>query len=872
MLGGEGGLQLTASEWCPAWLRNLCALQLPVNDVLTLWDSLFEAWPIDDVAPPLLTAVVAAGAVGSRDKLMSCSNAAEAMAAVLSPGVPLVSGPYTEDGVENLLQLARCILDPNHYTSGQEAMSTVTFQEGPLGIVLGQVAGLGLCVRKFQSGSEGQVMQAEATGQIQVHDVVVAINGVQVSENFTPAMLAGVLKKVGRPVCVAFSRVPGASAAAEAAVATAAGGRSAPPPPPRRNLSPPPPPTRPTDGAEAPPFPSSDMTAYGARDDYNRSPSGSTASLTDPMMPRDGSTGSAAGSGLSSRGSITHAGDGFGLPLVPGERYEPPGIEVDMATWQRSRSCDGGPLQRAWIKGQLFVSNYRVFFHAQHKQPWPDWAMPVHSLLRVETDNQKNTKSQTVRSLTLQCKDGQVRRFSMVQTDGSSQAGDIFHSFLRKVYQWAYCNEEEFARRHCEAWTTVLTTGSMLEPPPQHQIRFDLQGEFERMGLATYQADLRLVRQTDLLLCQTYPIELLIPACITDNELQASAKYRSKERLPVVTWFDPSTGCSIARCSQPMVGMNSKRCVEDERLVLALAALTNRPLRNGTHRYCIMDARSKVATQGNRLMGKGVEQTKYYPGTELTYLNIGNIHAARESCESMNVLYQPSNLQESVASFAGKLDATGWLGHVLYILKGSNMIVEELVRERVGVLVHCSDGWDRTPQLCTLAQLCVDPYYRTIQGLQVLIEKDWMAYGHKFSDRCAHSTSQPSEERSPIFLLWLDCVWQIMRQFPTVFEFNEDLLLALLDNLYSCRFGTFLSNCFLDREKHLNASTLSIWRWVEQNYARFLNPDYAEYSEGPVIPSVNPKNIKVWEGYFARFDLSQLPFAPGSNNPTVYYD
>ena len=76
------------------------AHQLPVNDVLTLWDSLFEAWPIDDVAPPLLTAVVAAGAVGSKEKLMSCSNAAEAMAAVLSPGVPLVSGPYTDDGVE----------------------------------------------------------------------------------------------------------------------------------------------------------------------------------------------------------------------------------------------------------------------------------------------------------------------------------------------------------------------------------------------------------------------------------------------------------------------------------------------------------------------------------------------------------------------------------------------------------------------------------------------------------------------------------------------------------------------------------------------------------------------------------------------------
>ena len=30
------------------------------------------------------------------------------------------------------------------------------------------------------------------------------------------------------------------------------------------------------------------------------------------------------------------------------------------------------------------------------------------------------------------------------------------------------------------------------------------------------------------------------------------------------------------------------------------------------------------------------------------------------------------------------------------------------------VLVHCSDGWDRTAQICSIAQLLLDPYFRTM--------------------------------------------------------------------------------------------------------------------------------------------------------------
>ncbi len=93
--------------------------------------------------------------------------------------------------------------------------------------------------------------------------------------------------------------------------------------------------------------------------------------------------------------------------------------------------------------------------------------------------------------------------------------------------------------------------------------------------------------------------------------------------------------------------------------------------------------------------------------------------------------------------------------------------------EGTNCLVHCSDGWDRTSQLCSLGALLLDPYYRTMEGFQILIEKDWINFGHQFAKRLGQGMNNPlSEEKSQIFLQFLDCITQIMHQFPSEFEFN----------------------------------------------------------------------------------------------------
>lgn len=71
-----------------------------------------------------------------------------------------------------------------------------------------------------------------------------------------------------------------------------------------------------------------------------------------------------------------------------------------------------------------------------------------------------------------------------------------------------------------------------------------------------------------------------------------------------------------------------------------------------------------------------------------------------------------------MSTFLNGLEASGWLRHIKAILDTAKFIAQAL-NNGTNVLVHCSDGWDRTAQVCSLATLLLDPYYRTIQGFQV---------------------------------------------------------------------------------------------------------------------------------------------------------
>jgi hypothetical protein len=59
--------------------------------------------------------------------------------------------------------------------------------------------------------------------------------------------------------------------------------------------------------------------------------------------------------------------------------------------------------------------------------------------------------------------------------------------------------------------------------------------------------------------------------------------------------------------------------------------------------------------------------------------------------------------------------APRWLLHIKTLLSSAAAVARSL-HDGHAALVHCSHGWDRTPQVCALAEVLLDGYYRTVEG------------------------------------------------------------------------------------------------------------------------------------------------------------
>ncbi|XP_076446061.1 phosphatidylinositol-3,5-bisphosphate 3-phosphatase MTMR8-like isoform X2 [Babylonia areolata] len=377
---------------------------------------------------------------------------------------------------------------------------------------------------------------------------------------------------------------------------------------------------------------------------------------------------------------------------------------------------------------------------------------------------------------------------------------------------------------------------------------FDIQSEYLRMGVPSALWTLTNLNK-NYELCDTYPSLLYVPSSASTPVLVGSSKFRSRGRLPALSYIHRENQASITRCSQPLAGF-SARCVEDEQMLQAVLKANPK-----SHFMYVVDTRPKINAVFNMAQGKGYESETFYSNIKFQFLGIENIHVMRNSLQKLVEVCELKN--PSMSAFLLGLEGSGWLKHISAILETS-VFIANAITEGISVLVHCSDGWDRTAKTCSLAELILDPYYRTITGFQALIEKEWLSFGHKFTDRCGYLDGMEAKEIAPIFAQFLDCVWQLTHQFPCAFQFNERFLLTIFDHAYSCQFGTFIGNCEKDRiDLRLAERTYSLWGYLSRHMQEYLNPLFKKEYEitNPVLrPSTKPQDIRFWSGLYNRFE------------------
>ncbi|CAI5723415.1 unnamed protein product [Peronospora effusa] len=411
---------------------------------------------------------------------------------------------------------------------------------------------------------------------------------------------------------------------------------------------------------------------------------------------------------------------------------------------------------------------------------------------------------------------------------------------------------------------------------------YDLYEDFARMGVALRDGS-SAYRVTELntafAMCPTYPRQLVVPAAASDSVVGAVASFRSKGRLPICSYVHAQNGAALWRCAQPNRGILHTQSPADEEYLLHIARASSGPtsLCSGTktRTIWIADCRPELNARVNNLTGGGTESGNL-AHARVTFLNIGNIHAMRESIEAVRSLggFMASiNNTESIdLSWGTRVEDTKWLLHVRRVLSGALQVARALEAQATTVVVHCSDGWDRTAQLCGLAQLLVDGHYRTRRGFLEVIEKEWVRAGHKFQDRVAPGKAEDDDDQqAPIFLQFLDCVWQLIRIFPTHFEFNERMLETMADAIFSGRYGTFLGNCECERGTwSVRERTPSLYASVLKD-DRFVNPFYRGSNTAALLPDPSSvlRQVTLWSSYYFRG--APFPASPAGNpTPPMY--
>ena len=504
--------------------------------------------------------------------------------------------------------------------------------------------------------------------------------------------------------------------------------------------------------------------------------------------------------------------------------------------------------------GMIVLTDFRFIFHLlvdnSKKENFKEDFFEIPYLLIKEIKKEKISKGT---SLIISLIDGTEWKFLLSNENENNE--DLF----KRLKNNAINNRKELLKFP----KTFNDYSKIFEKEFNGWEIYNFRKEFERQGLELDDKDfpLRISNINENFgFIASYPKYLIEPRKIDDNILENALNFRSEKRVPTLTYYyknDLNKGTKklisgIWRSSQVASGLFGSKDVGDIKLLNAISKL-------GDKLY-IFDARYQDEAILKKVKGYGSENVNNYdPNPEYIYCEIRGIRFSKTAFNKIKQLCNDKEIMEN-NNFLSELEDSGWINFIIKVLKTSTKI-SKLVMEGNNILVHCSEGWDRTPQLVSISQILLDPYFRTFEGFAILFEKDFVSFGHKFAIRSGITEDEFKKKTNQVILQYLDCVYQLLMQFPSEFEFTSEFLLFIAKYYDTNLFGTFLFDNEKEREvNHAKTETASIWTYLLgehfENKEKYLNRLYDKEKVTKILtPHYAYYDYVFWTDYFLRNNI-----------------
>ncbi|RMB90732.1 hypothetical protein DUI87_32997 [Hirundo rustica rustica] len=461
------------------------------------------------------------------------------------------------------------------------------------------------------------------------------------------------------------------------------------------------------------------------------------------------------------------------FPGLPGERV------LEEAAGARQRRGSGG----GSVPGTLLCTDRRLAFLPGQAagsrgllRSEDEVALPcIHKLVAASSFSKPKvlTAASTLKfipeELAVFCRDFRMLHFYFPEDGLAPQAFRVANAIARAREAAAWLGdtaqghagwvlppeeeEEEEDEEEEEGLSTTLLFESL----------WDWEKELQRLGAAGWRVS-AVNERFDM--APSLPQYLWVPSGLLDHDLKRTFAHFQERRVPRLCWHHPGGGdllraAGFQPASEP--GSEDVRCLET--LLL------------GGRGPCVLADAAELPTLAD---------------IQLAHLRL-------------RALCLPGAVAEE--KWLSALEGTRWLEHVRTCLRKAVEVVSLLAGKRCSVVLQEPSDRDLNCLLASLVQLLGDPHARSLPGFQSLVQREWVAAGHPFPHRLGLLRRDSPREEAPVFLLFLDCTWQLLWQFPADFGFTEAFLLALHDSSFSPYFSTFRFSCQRQR-RHSSTSQL----------------------------------------------------------------